>query len=155
MNQTLSSDLLFIVIALLIAALLGFLIGYFIRKPKVIIREIPAEPVEIETGDEVAPFSAEMAKAVMGINIKQDDLKIIKGIGPVIECLLKNNNIATWKSLATNSPGKLKSLMTTEGGPRFRVHDTGTWPEQARMAYEGKWEELKELQHEIIHGKVI
>lgn len=155
MNQTFSSDLLFIVIALIIAALLGFLIGYFIRKPKVIIREIPAEPAEIETGDEVTPFSAEMAKAVMGVNIKEDDLKIIKGIGPAIERLLKNNNVATWKNLAANSPEKLKSLMATEGGPRFRVHDTGTWPGQARMAYEGKWEELKEFQHEIIHGKVL
>lgn len=154
MSATLSSDLLFIVLVLLVAAVLGFLIGYFIRKPKVVIRHVPAEPAVIETGNEMPIFSAEIAKAVMGMKIVEDDLKIIKGIGPVIERLLKTKGIETWKNLADSDPDKLKEIINAEG-PRFRVHETKTWPGQADMAIRGKWEELKEYQHEIVHGKVL
>jgi hypothetical protein len=43
MAERFSSDLLFIVIVLLIAAILGFLIGYFLRKRKAAGEVEPAE----------------------------------------------------------------------------------------------------------------
>ena len=30
----------------------------------------------------------------------------------------------------------------------------GTWPEQAKMAHEGRWDELKKWQDELDGGKV-
>lgn len=31
-------------------------------------------------------------------------------------------------------------------GERFQIHNPGTWPKQSMMAYEGKWQELKDWQ---------
>ena len=44
-------------------------------------------------------FDAAAAKAVFGKSVKQDDLKIIEGIGPKIEELFKTSGILTWKAL--------------------------------------------------------
>ncbi|MBN1388068.1 MAG: hypothetical protein JW965_06440 [Bacteroidales bacterium] len=150
MNNTLASDLLFIIIVLLIAAILGFLVGYFIRRPKAAPIDVSKEPGE---GD-LLSFDAKTARAILGKYIAANDLKIIKGIGPVIEAMLKNNNISTWKALSESEPEHISTLLISEGGERFRMHDPETWPQQAKLAFSGKWEELKDTQHEIVHGHV-
>jgi len=147
MTNTLASDLLFIIIVLLIAAILGFLDGYFIRRPKAAASDISKEP-----GEGLLSFDAKTARAILGKYIAANDLKIIKGIGPVIEAMLKNNNVNTWKELAENNPEHISALLINEGGERLRMHDPETWPQQAKLAFNGKWEELKDLQHEIVHG---
>ena len=45
------------------------------------------------------PFDANAAKAAFGKRIKQDDLKVVEGIGPKIESLFHNFDIKTWKAL--------------------------------------------------------
>ena len=39
-----------------------------------------------------------------------------------------------------------------EAGPRYKTHNPGTWPKQAEMAAEGKWDELKEWQDSLNGG---
>ena len=36
-------------------------------------------------------------------------------------------------------------------GERFQMHDPTSWPDQAKLAAEGRWDELKELQ-DILQG---
>ena len=103
---------------------------------------------------DISSFDAKTARAILGKYIAANDLKIIKGIGPVIEAILKNNNINTWKNLSEDDPEHIRSLLINEGGERFRVHDPETWPQQAKLAFNGNWEELKDLQHDIIHGHI-
>ncbi|HER07804.1 MAG TPA: hypothetical protein ENO20_02735 [Bacteroides sp.] len=154
MSERFASDLLFIVVALLIAAILGFLIGYFLRKPKVITKEIIRDTGGTGAEDVRPDFDAETAKAMLGKKIVLDDLKIVEGIGPVIEGILKNSGIDTWKKLAESKAERIGSILTGEGGARFRAHDPGTWPEQAGLALQGQWEELKKLQDRLLGGRV-
>jgi predicted flap endonuclease-1-like 5' DNA nuclease len=98
------------------------------------------------------PFDASAAKKVFEKKIIQDDLKIVEGIGPVIEKLFHAAGIKTWKSLSETPVEKCQQILDN-GGERFRVHNPGTWPKQSEMAYLGKWKELKEWQNKHKAGK--
>lgn len=98
------------------------------------------------------PFNAALAATVFGKKIVEDDLKIIEGIGPVIEGLFKDAGIDTWKKLADASVEHCQAILDN-AGERFRVHNPGTWPQQAKLAYEGLWEALKKWQDELDGGK--
>ncbi|WP_335967112.1 hypothetical protein [Galbibacter sp. PAP.153] len=100
----------------------------------------------------VIPFDAGLAKSVFGKAIKQDDLKIIEGIGPKIEKLFQKHGIVTWKALAECSVEKCQEILDS-GGKAFEIHRPGTWPKQAQLAYEGKWAELLKWQDELKGGK--
>lgn len=84
---------------------------------------------------------------------KTDNLKAIEGIGPKIEELLHNAGINTWRGLASTSVEKIQDILT-DAGSRFSLADPATWPQQAGLAADGKWNELKALQDFLIAGKV-
>ncbi len=81
-----------------------------------------------------------------------DDLKIVEGIGPKIEELYNAAGIFTFKQLIATPVEKLKQILV-DAGPRFQMHDPTTWAEQARLADEGKMDELKALQDRLNAGK--
>lgn len=97
-------------------------------------------------------FDPVEAKAAFGKTIKENDLKLIEGIGPKIEGLFHNFNITTWKDLAEISADKCQEVLDS-GGKRYRIHDPASWPMQAKMAYEGHWEQLFEWQEKHRAGK--
>lgn len=98
-------------------------------------------------------FDAAAAKAIFGKNIKQDDLKLVEGIGPKIEEMFKEVGIKTWEALSQTAVAKCQKVLDG-GGNRYRIHDPASWPMQAKMAYEGKWVELFKWQEEHKHGKL-
>jgi len=71
-----------------------------------------------------------------------DDLTKIEGVGPKISEIFQNAEIKTFADLATKSVDDLKAILT-EAGSRYASKNPGSWPKQAKMAAEGKWEELK------------
>ncbi|PWJ60062.1 hypothetical protein CLV98_101238 [Dyadobacter jejuensis] len=81
-----------------------------------------------------------------------EDLKLIEGIGPKIEELLQAEGIVTFADLAGYSEDKLKAILENAGS-RFQMHDPQTWPQQAQLAHDGKWEELKAWQDRLLGGK--
>lgn len=81
-----------------------------------------------------------------------DDLKIIEGIGPKIELLLQEGGIGNWRQLAETSAERLSKILH-DAGPRFQMHDPGSWPAQARLADEGQWRKLKEYQDHLQGGR--
>jgi len=85
---------------------------------------------------------------------KPDDLKVVEGIGPKIEQLLKNAGIQTWAELAETQLERLYDILA-EAGEHYRIHDPGTWAEQARLAAEEKWDELKSLKEELKGGRKV
>lgn len=101
----------------------------------------------------LVPFDAAAAKAIFGKNIKEDDLKIVEGIGPKIEQMFKAAGIQTWKALSETSVASCQEVLNS-GGDRYKVHDPASWPMQAKMCYEGKWAELYKWQEEHDHGKL-
>ena len=83
---------------------------------------------------------------------KLDDLKIIEGVGPKIEQLLKEGGITTWAELAAAPIDRLREILEA-AGPRYQIHDPSTWPAQSKFAADGQWEELKEYQEMLTGGR--
>lgn len=97
-------------------------------------------------------FNSDAAKAAYGKKIKQDDLTVVEGIGPKISGLFNNHDVKTWKDLSECTVAKCQEVLDS-GGERYKIHNPGTWPEQAKLAYEGKWAELKAWQDTLDGGK--
>jgi predicted flap endonuclease-1-like 5' DNA nuclease len=81
-----------------------------------------------------------------------DDLTRIEGIGPKIQELLFGAKIYTWASLSKTDVARLKEILDA-AGERFQMHEPKTWPEQAQLAAEGRWEELDKLQDLLRGGR--
>ena len=92
------------------------------------------------------------ATAIMGKRIAQDDLKIVEGIGPKIEGLFNAEGIATWRQLSETSTDRMSEILKT-AGDRYALANPGTWAQQAGLAADGRWVELKELQDNLDGGK--
>jgi len=92
------------------------------------------------------------AAAMAGEPGGRDDLKRIEGIGPKIARLLNEHGIYTFAQLASTSTDRLQEILEA-GGPNFQLADPGTWPEQARLAAEGAWDEFEALQLRLIRGR--
>lgn len=85
-------------------------------------------------------------------SISEDDLKVIEGIGPKIETLLKSRGIATYYRLAI-TPTEFISEILSQAGSRYQMHDPSSWGKQAELANSGRWEELEKLQNHLNGGR--
>lgn len=81
-----------------------------------------------------------------------DDLKIVEGIGPKIEQVLKDGGIGDWKALAAAQPDRIKEILIA-AAPHYRIHDPNSWPNQAQLALKGNWEELVIAQKALDAGR--
>jgi len=115
-------------------------------KAKVVSDALSKTEATSDKKEEAAP-TQEKAKSA-----KPDDLKKIEGIGPKIAELLTNADIPTFASLADSDPEKIKEILL-EAGSRYKMHDPTTWPQQAKLAAAGKWDELTTLQDNLKGGK--
>ena len=97
-------------------------------------------------------FDAGLAANVFGKKIKENDLKIVEGIGPKIEALFNASGINTWYELSQASTEKMQSILDA-GGENYAMHNPSTWAKQALLAYQGKWQDLKEWQENLLGGK--
>lgn len=174
MAEKFASDLTFILIALIGAAILGFIIAWLLRggKIKLLTEEIARLNEEIASlkiklgncesklltatkGEHVeSTYDSAGLKSVFGKNFKEDDLKIVEGIGPVIEGVLHRAGIKTWLDLSKTKPLKIKEILDAEDEERFRIHDSSTWPEQAGLAHKGQWKALFDYQAFLDGGKI-
>ncbi len=82
---------------------------------------------------------------------KADDLKKVEGIGPKIASIFTEAGIDTFAKLAKTDVAKLKEVLAA-AGPRYASKNPNSWPKQAKMAAEGKWDELKEWQDNVKGG---
>ncbi|MAB48549.1 MAG: 50S ribosomal protein L21 [Flavobacteriaceae bacterium] len=80
---------------------------------------------------------------------KADDLKKIEGVGPKIASTLAEAGLATFADIAKSTPEAISEIIADVRGN----HVTDTWPAQAKLAAEGKWDELKKWQDELDGGK--
>ena len=82
----------------------------------------------------------------------KDDLKKIEGIGPKIAEHLNKAGIHTFADLGKAKQTTLKEILAA-AGPRYKMHNPGSWPKQSKLAAKGKWNELKALQDKLDGGK--
>ncbi|WP_422081788.1 30S ribosomal protein S2 [Ulvibacterium sp.] len=82
---------------------------------------------------------------------KGDDLTKIEGIGPKAAEAIVNSGIVSFADLAKAKSDKIKEILT-EASSRMAHLDPTSWPKQAKMAADGKWDELKEWQDKVKAG---
>jgi predicted flap endonuclease-1-like 5' DNA nuclease len=91
-----------------------------------------------------------LAENVQTQQLVPDDLTILEGIGPKINQLLQAAGICTFALLAASEVSELKAILDPAG---LQFIDPGTWAEQARLADEGKFDELKALTASLKGGR--
>ncbi len=117
------------------------------------VEEIVEDTTEIDD-KKTEEIKTEVEEAVTDENkedTKPDDLKKIEGIGPKIAEILNTNGIKTFSDLAATEADKIREMLKEAGG-RFASHNPETWPAQAKLAADGKWDELKKWQDELDGG---
>jgi DivIVA domain-containing protein len=83
---------------------------------------------------------------------RSDELDIIEGIGPKIAILLNDSDIFTFRDLAITPVYKIQEILE-KAGPQFSRHDPSTWTQQAKLAAEGRWNDLEALKIYLVGGR--
>lgn len=110
-----------------------------------VVEEKAAEVVE-----EATEVVAEEAPAPTA-EVTVEDLTKVEGIGPKAAEALNTKGINTFAELAKADPENIKIILT-EASSRMAHLDPTSWPKQAQMAADGKWDELKEWQDNVKGG---
>lgn len=97
--------------------------------------------------EEKAPEKKAASKTTKG-----DDLAKIEGIGPKLATVLGEAGISTFAQLAAASVEDVQKILDEAEGNYARFNPE-TWPAQAQLAADGKWDELKAWQDELNGGK--
>lgn len=106
-----------------------------------------------KAGDETATASPD-AKAKKATKKEADDLTKIEGIGPKVAEALIAAGIDSFAKISGKSAEEIKEILTDAEGT-FNAQDPTSWPEQATLANEGKWDELTILQEMLQGGREV
>jgi hypothetical protein len=103
-----------------------------------------------------ADFARPMAPALerlfpLGYAQSRDDLTRIEGIGPKLQQILNQAGIISYLCLASRTSEELR-LILDEYQVRAPV-DLESWLAQARLAVQGDWEALSNMQKELARGR--
>ena len=140
---------LWIVLGFLIIALLIFLWG----RQKEVLPASMARPAAVEPENMPEGEEAVVADPPVSTQLPADRLEIIEGIGPKIALLLHEAGKQTFAQLAAADPAALKQVLTS--ARLSHLADPGTWPQQAALAAEARWDDLKELQQVLKGGHAV
>lgn len=102
-----------------------------------------AAPSQTEAVAPAAPKTA--------VDTKPDDLRKIEGIGPKINLILQGAGIRTFRDLANSTAEQLRAILNEAN--ISAINDPTTWPEQAALAADGKWDQLAKLQDNLDGGR--
>lgn len=151
-----------ILLILTVAALVGWILAKIIMKSrsKALSEAIEERKIDLATcraiiqksNPQVAKASKTSFPNIESASSSLDDLKRILGIGSKTEELLNKEGIFTYSTLSETSPIRISSILKN-AGPRFQIQDPTSWPKQALLARDGKWEELEILKKNLISGR--
>jgi predicted flap endonuclease-1-like 5' DNA nuclease len=94
--------------------------------------------------------SADRIDEVADATVTGDDLKVVEGIGPRFDELLRGAGIRSFAGLAAMTPEQIETTIRDAGG---RLVNAGTWPAQAHLAATGQWDALAEMQARLKGGR--
>ena len=116
------------------------------------VRKVVAEGVTDIDSKQVSTSTSFVDGVAALDDAVRDDLTKVEGIGPKIKNLLNDAGIWSFRQLADSNPEDLQELLNN-AGPRYRIHSPTTWPAQANLAAEEKWDELHSWQNELKGGR--
>jgi len=111
------------------------------------------QPSTIMSEEEVSDLQTTEEK-VISPSTAPDKLTMIEGIGPKIAGLLNDDGIYTFAELANVPVDRIKSILEA-AGPRYQMAVPDSWAEQAGLARDERWDELKDLQDRLDGGKYV
>jgi large subunit ribosomal protein L21 len=120
-------------------------------KPAKTEKAAPVKEVKKESKVVAAPKAETKKEAPKKSTAKADDLKKIEGAGPKAAEALVAAGVDTFAKVAAMKPEAISAILT-DASPRLAHLVTDTWPKQAKLAADGKWDELKELQDKLDGG---
>jgi hypothetical protein len=122
------------IVSVIIMMLIPVLVGWVLSRSSktAVLATDPQSPMKVKTTG--AP----------------DKLTKIEGIGPKTSQLLENAGISTFAALASTGADELDDIVDAAG---YTMMDVTSWPEQASLAANDRWEELKTLQDNLKGGK--
>ncbi|PIE85157.1 hypothetical protein CSA08_03365 [Candidatus Gracilibacteria bacterium] len=82
----------------------------------------------------------------------KDNLTKIKGVNSEIERVLNGKGIKTYKDISNLNEFEIKELLDESNIVKTNLY-IETWSEQAKLAYLGKWKQLKEYKYFIIEER--
>jgi predicted flap endonuclease-1-like 5' DNA nuclease len=162
MPYTLSMGLLWFALALLLGVIIGFTLrSVSARRQVAAVRDETVDQRELERlrarvaeleavgADRGVGSRATMAAEVADVHptrhaVQLDDLTVIEGLGPGACELCHGIGILTWADLADTEVSLLRTMLD-DAGARYQIHDPSSWPAQARLLAEGRWDEFREL----------
>ena len=109
--------------------------------------EISVEEI-LATGGKKAPAKESKPK-----KSQKDDLTKVEGIGPKAAEALAKVGVDTFEKLSKKSVEEIRTILV-EASKTLAHLDPQTWAQQARLAADGKWDELKKWQDELNGGIV-
>ncbi len=109
--------------------------------------EIAADSPDVVASSRIIDVGAARAA---GFNMKHaDDLTVIEGIGPKIEELFRASGVSSLVQIACLGVDDMLDILE-RGGPSFRLANPDTWAQQASLAAENRWKDLKRMQDDMI-----
>ncbi len=115
-------------------------------------RETEVQQLQVSLTDTQVSMAERAGSLAALAGLDAHNLQKIEGIGPKIAGILNAHGIYTFADLAEAAAAELRQCLD-EAGPRYRLANPETWPVQARLAADGKWEELDELQSKLKGGR--
>jgi predicted flap endonuclease-1-like 5' DNA nuclease len=135
-----------------------------VETPKYVAPVYEATKYEAPKAKTVSPAAAAAATAAAAYTVekvvqkampkhamKKDDLKVVEGIGPVIESNLHDAGILTYEDLANCTEAQIEKILAPITN-NFTVFNCSTWAEQAQLAADGKFDELQKLKDILDKG---
>jgi NADH-quinone oxidoreductase subunit I len=124
------------------------------RRAKEEAKQKAAEAKKAAAAAKKAAAKAPPAKrAPAQVPTEPDDLKRIEGIGPKISGLLGAAGINTFSQLAAVEVDRITQILEEADPKLLQLADPKTWPRQAKLAAEGKWEALEKWQERLKGGR--
>jgi predicted flap endonuclease-1-like 5' DNA nuclease len=106
-----------------------------------VMAKVAADPVLDASAAKLAGFS------VKGL----DDLEVIEGIGPKICALFHAAGFKTFTQVSHMTIQQMAKILD-DAGPRFKLANPETWAQQAGLAANNRWTELKTMQDNLTAG---
>jgi hypothetical protein len=144
-----------ILILIALFAIMGWLLGRWTTRAK--IRSLRESLILLEVDlDQCQSLASSPGREYAFKNGKgtllDDNLRVIEGIGPQIEGILKDAGITNLDLLSQSNISTLTSILQ-KAGRKYQIHDPTSWPEQAALARDGMWDKLGELQEKLVGGR--
>ncbi|MDQ6476745.1 hypothetical protein [Dyadobacter sp. LHD-138] len=155
------------ILMLAVAAVLGYIIGYISGKSTITdlenelsrldsdLKYCQDQKIVMEKSNNHTNSVPNTAASLplTDQKVQESDFKVIEGIGPKIESVLKDAGIYSFRQLSQKTPEQISAILVNSD-PRYQIHDPATWPRQAELAANENWEELQAWQDELNGGRV-